>query len=289
MQGAKKKGKGRYVMFNLDADTTTGGSLVQEAEMRRAINEKEFRVYYQPLVSLETGRIRGFEALVRWQHSLYGLIPSSEFIPLAEQTELIVLIGRWVLTEACHQVRLWQREHRSDPALTLSVNISACQFQQPNLIKEITYTLKDTGLPPQDLRLEITESVMMHNASAMVALQELKDMGVGLAMDDFGTGYSSLSYLKRFPVDTLKIDRSYVDGLGSDAGDTAIVHATIAFAKSLSLNIIAEGIENARQLILLRGLGCKLGQGYHFAKPLPSDKARELLASGLLQQVSHSK
>jgi diguanylate cyclase (GGDEF)-like protein len=285
MQGAKKKGKSRYRMFDPSAETPTGGRLVQEAEMRRAIQDKEFRVHYQPLVSLASGRICGVEALVRWQHPLYGLIPPGEFIPLAEQTGLIEHLGRWVLKEACRQVRLWQEEQES--ALTLSVNISACQFQQPNLVKEIHRTLKETGLASNDLKLEITESIMMHDASAISALRELKEIGIRIAMDDFGTGYSSLSYLKRFPIDTLKIDRSYVDGLGSDAGDTAIVHATIAFAKALNLSVTAEGIENAGQLACLRELGCELGQGYHFAKPLPSEKARELLVSGL-QQPSRS-
>ena len=254
---------------------------MQEAEMRRAIQEGEFRVHYQPLVSLESGKIHGVEALVRWQHPTYGLIPPNEFIPLAEQTGLIAHIGRWVLKEACHQVRAWQREHPSEPSLTLSVNVSACEFQQPNLVKEIHRALRETGLAPNDLKLEITESVMMHDATAIAALRELKGMGIRIAMDDFGTGYSSLSYLKRFPIDTLKIDRSYVDGLGSDAGDTAIVHATIAFAKELSLDVTAEGIENAEQLARLRDLGCELGQGYHFARPLPSEKAKDLLVSSL--------
>ncbi len=283
MQGAKKKGKSRYTVFDPGAESTTGGRLVQEAEMRRAIKEKEFRVYYQPLVSLETTEITGVEALVRWQHPLYGLIPPSELIPLAEQTGLITHIGQWVLKEACRQVRAWQEEHRSATILTLNVNVSACQFQQPNLVKEVSRTLQETGLAPHDLKLEITESVVMHDASAITALRELKGMGIGLAMDDFGTGYSSLSYLKRFPIDTLKIDRSYVDGLGSDAGDTAIVHATIAFAKALNLNVTAEGIETAEQLTLLRNLGCELGQGYHFSRPLPGDEATKLLASGLRQ------
>ncbi|HVF01661.1 MAG TPA: EAL domain-containing protein [Rubrobacteraceae bacterium] len=213
--------------------------------MRQAIKDKEFRVYYQPLVSLETGAITGVEALVRWQHPLYGLITPSELIPLAEQTGLITPIGQWVLKEACRQVRAWQEEHRSDSPLTLNVNVSTCQFQQSNLVKEIRKTLQETGLAPHDLRLEITERVMMHDASAISTVKELKGMGIRLAMDDFGTGYSSLSYLKRFPIDTLKIDRSYVNGLGSDAGDTAIVHATIAFAKSLNLSVTAKGTENA--------------------------------------------
>lgn len=281
MQGAKKKGKSGYRVFDPGAETTTGGRLVQEAEMRRAIQEEEFRIHYQPMVSLSSGKIRGVEALVRWQHPLYGLIPPNEFIPLAEQTGLIAHIGRWVLKESCRQVRAWQEEHPSEPALTLSVNVSACEFQQPTLVKEIQKSLEETELSPRDLKLEITESVMMHDASAMVALRELKGLGIRIAMDDFGTGYSSLSYLKRFPIDTLKIDRSYVDGLGSDAGDTAIVHATIAFARALDLDVTAEGIENANQLALLRDLGCSLGQGYHFARPLPSDKARDLLASSL--------
>ncbi|MDP9424658.1 MAG: EAL domain-containing protein [Actinomycetota bacterium] len=173
---------------------------------------------------------------MRWQHPLYGLLPPAEFIPLAEQTGLIPHIGRWVLEEACGQVRRWQDEHGGDPALTLNVNVSAVQFRQPNLVQEVLRTLKRRGLAAHDLKLEITESVMMHDASSVTALRELKAMGIKVAMDDFGTGYSSLSYLKRFPVDTLKIDRLYVEGLGSDAGDTAIVHATVAFAKSLNLD-----------------------------------------------------
>ncbi len=227
--------------------------------------------------------------MVRWQHPLYGLLPPAEFIPLAEQTGLIPHIGRWVLEEACGQVRRWQDEHGGDPALTLNVNVSAVQFRQPNLVQEVLRTLKRRGLAAHDLKLEITESVMMHDASSVTALRELKAMGIKVAMDDFGTGYSSLSYLKRFPVDTLKIDRLYVEGLGSDAGDTAIVHATVAFAKSLNLDVTAEGIERADQLVRLRDLGCELGQGYHFSKPLPGEEATRLLASNLAgQQPSQS-
>jgi diguanylate cyclase (GGDEF)-like protein len=179
MQGAKKKGKSRYRIFDAGAESTTGGRLAQEAEMRRAIKESELRVYYQPLVSLATGDIRGVEALVRWQHPLYGLILPGEFVPLAEQTGLIAPVGRWVLREACRQVRAWQREHPADPPLTLSVNISACQFQQPTLAREVKAALKETGLAPRDLKLEITESVAMHDASAVTALRSLKDMGSG--------------------------------------------------------------------------------------------------------------
>ncbi|CAA9466845.1 MAG: diguanylate cyclase/phosphodiesterase (GGDEF & EAL domains) with PAS/PAC sensor(s) [uncultured Rubrobacteraceae bacterium] len=281
LQEAKKKGKARCRVFDPGAESSTGGRLILESEVRRAVREGEFRVYYQPLVSLTTGRIGGMEALVRWQHPLYGLLPPAEFIPLAEQTGLITHIGRHVLEEACSQVRRWQDEHGGEPALTLNVNVSAVQFRQPNLVQEVFRTLKRSGLAAGDLKLEITESIMMHDASSVTALRELKAKGIKIAMDDFGTGYSSLSYLKRFPVDTLKIDRSYVEGLGSDAGDTAIVHATVAFAKSLNLDITAEGIERIDQLIRLRDLGCEFGQGYHFAKPLPVKEAAQLLASNL--------
>lgn len=281
MHEAKRKGKARHKIFDPGADTTTSGRLLVESELRRAIEEGQLLVYYQPLVALETGKVSGVEALVRWQHPTYGLIPPGEFVPLAEQTGLITSIGRWVLEEACRQVRIWQREHPSDPPLVLSVNVSACQFRHPNLVEEIFRTLGSTGLDPAHLRLEITESVMVHDVSAAAALQKLKEAGIGLAMDDFGTGYSNLRYLKRLPIDALKIDRSYVSGLGSDAEDTAIVHATVAFARALGLDVTAEGIENDEQLARLRELGCELGQGYHFAKPLPGDKVAEFLYASL--------
>ncbi len=181
------------------------------------------------------------------------------------------------MQEACRQVRLWQKEYPGDLPLTLSVNVSARQFQQPNLAQEVFRTLEKTGLDPHHLRLEITEGVMMHGASAAATLQELKDSGIGLTMDDFGTGYSNLSYVKRLPIDSLKIDRSYISGLGSDAEDTAIVHATVAFAQALGLDVIPEGIESAEQLALLKELGCELGQGYHFARPLSGEEVPAFL------------
>ncbi len=279
MHEAKRKGKARHKVFDPGGGTTTSGRLLVESELRRAIKEGELLVYYQPLIVLETGKIRGVEALVRWQHPTYGLVPPAEFVPLAEQTGLIAPMGRWVLEEACRQVRLWQREHPSDPPLELSVNVSACQFRQPNLVEEIFRTLKSTGLDPGHLRLEITESVMVHDVSAAAALRKLKGSGIGLSMDDFGTGYSNLSYFKHLPIDALKIDRSYVSGLGSDAEDTAIVHATVAFARALNLEVTAEGIENDEQLTRLKELGCELGQGYHFARPLPVDEAAKLLST----------
>ncbi len=277
MHEAKRNGKARHEVFDPGADTTTSGRLLVEAELRRAIEEEELLVYYQPLVVLETGKVRGVEALVRWRHPTYGLIPPAEFVPLAEQTGLIVPIGRWVLEEACRQVRRWQGEHPNDPPLTLSVNVSACQLRQPNLVEEVFRTLENAEFDPCHLKLEITESVLVNDRASTAALRKLKGAGIELLMDDFGTGYSNLSYLKRLPVEALKIDRSYVNGLGSNAEDTAIVHATVAFAKALKLDITAEGIENDGQLARLKDLGCELGQGYYFAKPLPGDEAAEFL------------
>lgn len=277
MHEAKRKGKARHKVFNPGAETTTSGRLLMEADLRRGIKEEELLVYYQPLVALETGKVRGVEALVRWRHPTYGLIPPGEFVPLAEQTGLITHIGRWVLEEACRQVRLWQRQHPGDPPLALSVNVSACQLRHPNLFDEIFRTLQSTGFDPAHLMLEITESVLVHDVTAAAVLRKLKKSGIELAMDDFGTGYSNLAYLKRLPIDSLKIDRLYVNGLGSDTEDTAIVHATVAFAKALGLSVIAEGIESDEQLTRLKELGCELGQGYHFARPLPSDEAARFL------------
>jgi EAL domain-containing protein (putative c-di-GMP-specific phosphodiesterase class I) len=188
-----------------------------------------------------------------------------------------VPIGRWVLGEACRQAKLWQDEHPTNPPLLLSVNVSARQFGQPNLAEEILSTLQRCGLDPRHLILEITEGVMVHDASAVSALRELKGAGIRLAMDDFGTGYSNLSYVKRLPVGIIKIDRSYVRGLGEDAEDTAIVNATAAFAKALGLGLMAEGIENDEQLARLREVGCELGQGHHFAKPLPGEEVPAFL------------
>jgi diguanylate cyclase (GGDEF)-like protein len=286
MHAAKEKGKARHQVFDPGADTTTSRRSLVEAEMRRAIKEGEFRVYYQPVVALETGEVREVEALVRWQHPVYGLIPPGEFVPLAEQTGLIAFIGHRVLREACRQVRLWQKEHPSNPPLTLSVNVSARQFRLPNLTEEIIGILEKTGLDPRHLKLEITESVMVHDALAIAALRRLKASGIKLAMDDFGTGYSNLSYVKHLPLDILKIDRAYVSGLGKNAEDAAIVHATVAFAKALSLEVTAEGIENAEQLARLRELGCELGQGYHFAKPLPREEASAFLTTRLRRSTA---
>ncbi|MBW3630062.1 MAG: EAL domain-containing protein, partial [Gemmatimonadetes bacterium] len=207
-----------------------------------------------------------------WQHPLYGLLPPAEFIPLAEQTGLITHIGRWVLEEACGQVRRWQDVHGGDPALTLNVNVSAVQFRQPNLVQEVLRTLKRRGLAAHDLKLEITESVMMHDASSVTALRELKAMGIKIAMDDFGTGYSSLSYLRSFPFDKIKIDRSFVRDLEGDGegGCAAIIRAVAGLGASLGVCTTAEGVETAAQLAFVRAEGCTEMQGYHLSPPRPA-------------------
>ena len=279
MYEAKKKGKAVYQVFHPDMGSRAAEHLQLAAEMNRAIERGEFRVHYQPLVELETGRTSEVEALVRWEHPERGLLPPGEFLSLAEETGLILPIGRFVLREACREARELQRRYPSEPPLMLGVNLSARQFRQPDLIGEISETLEETGLDPRTLKLEITESVAVDDVESTVAtLRELKEMGIVLAIDDFGTGYSSLAYIKRFPIDVLKIARPFVDGLGVDPEDTALVRATIAFAKALKLAVTGEGIETAEQLVQLRALGCDTGQGYYFAKPLPGEAVGELFS-----------
>lgn len=291
MYEAKKKGKARYAMFNPGMNLRALARLELESEMRRALELGEFVVYYQPIVQLSTGRVVEVEALVRWQHPQRGLISPLDFIPLAEETGLILPLGEWVLKEACRQVRLWQTQYTSDSPLTLSVNLSARQFRQPNLVRDIDHIIRQTGLNPRYLKLEITESVALHNEElSMSTLQELRAIGIHIAIDDFGTGYSALGYLKHYPVDTLKLDRSFVQGLGHDPKDTAIVRATITMAQALDMTVTGEGIETGEQLAGLRALGCDLGQGYYFSRPVPSHEIEAQLAtqraltSGYLRQ-----
>jgi EAL domain-containing protein (putative c-di-GMP-specific phosphodiesterase class I) len=230
------------------------------------------------LIRLETGRITGWEALVRWEHPVRGLISPAAFIPIAEETGLIVPIGQFVLEEACRQARIWQSLFPSEPPRTMSVNLSARQFAHPRLVQDIRDALSMVHLDPHQLVLEITESVVMHDAAGAVAiLNELKALGIRLAIDDFGTGYSSLAYLKRFPVDVLKIDRSFIEGLGQDAQDSAIVESVLALARSLGLSVTAEGVETPRQQLRLEQLGCDVGQGYLFGAPRSAEITEELL------------
>jgi len=255
--------------------------LALERDLRLALARAEFVLHYQPLVALPGRGIVGVEALVRWRHPEHGLLGPGEFIPLAEETGLIGPLGRWVLDEACRQGRAWRDARPDAPPLTISVNVAARQLRSSDLLVDVARALAASGLPPADLQLEITEGTAMADAATtVVVLQELKALGVRLALDDFGTGYSSLAYLKRFPVDALKVDRSFVDGLGHDPEDTAIVGAIVSLAHTLGLAVTAEGVETVAQTAILEGLGCDTGQGYLFARPLPATALAGLFGLG---------
>lgn len=279
MYRAKAQGEGRIEIFDPSMNAQAMARFHMEAELRRALERDEFVLFYQPLVSLRTGLIEGWEALVRWKHPERGMVPPLDFIPLAEETGLIVPIGKWVLEEAMRQASSWHDTFTSVPPRLMNVNISARQFQQRELINTVTEALGSTGFQASCLKLEITESIMMRDPQASLeAMKVFRGLDIHLVIDDFGTGYSSLSYLKRFPVDTLKVDKSFVDGLGKDAESTAIVGAVISLAKSLGMRVTAEGIETREQLEQLRALNCDQGQGYFFSRPLPAAQAEELLA-----------
>jgi diguanylate cyclase (GGDEF)-like protein/PAS domain S-box-containing protein len=278
MYQAKTNGKARYAVFDPAMNERAWKRLETETDLRYALERQEFVLHYQPIVDMATGHIEEVEALVRWQHPERGLIPPAEFIPLAEETGLIVPLGRWVLEQACSQLRTWGVDD-----LVVSVNLAARQFQDPRLVEDVGRILAETGLAPSQLKLEITESAAMLDAVATEAtLRQLKTLGVSLAIDDFGTGYSALSYLKRFSVDTLKVDRSFVNGIGEDADDTAIVSAIIALAHTMGLEVTAEGVETADQQARLQRLGCNRGQGYYFARPRDRAELTELLITGVL-------
>jgi diguanylate cyclase (GGDEF)-like protein/PAS domain S-box-containing protein len=279
---AKAKGKNRHALFEEEMETRAMERLETEHTLRQTIEQEDgLVVHYQPVISFEEGgRIVGFEALVRWNHPLRGLLPPGEFLALAEQTGMIVGIGHWVLTEACHQAKEWQERYPSEQPLAVSVNLSASQLSYPSLVEDIAHTVKRFELEPRNLILEVTESAMMEDMEASAAvLRQLKDLGVRIAVDDFGNGHSSLSYLKRLPVDILKIDCSFVAGLGTDSKDEGIVRAVIDLAHTLDLEVIAEGVESGEQLAHLREVGCELAQGFYFWKPLPAERADELLAT----------
>ncbi len=281
MYQAKAMGKGRHVVFDNDMHDRAMARLEMENNLRRAIDRQELLIHYQPIVSLKTGRLIGFEALLRWMHSNCELISSpAEFIPVAEETGLIVPIGRWVLREACRQMSAWQAEISDPLQLSISVNLSRKQLAQPNLIDEINETLAGTALDARCLKLEITESMVMENAeSAIDTLSQLRDLSVQSHMDDFGTGYSSLSTLHRFPIDVLKIDRSFIAGMGVNGKNSAVARTIVALAHNLGMEVIAEGVETAQQMEQLRELNCEYGQGYFFSKPLDGPEVDRLLAA----------
>jgi diguanylate cyclase (GGDEF)-like protein/PAS domain S-box-containing protein len=280
MYMAKEGGKGRYQVFEPAMHDTALQRLELKADLQRAVDNDEFVLHYQPVIELETGRIEGLEALVRWQHPARGLVAPLDFIPLAEETGLIVPIGRWVLREACSQAEGLRERYEMTQPLHMAVNLSARQLQRPEIVGEIAETLRETKLHPQNLVLEITESVMMQDMDLSIQrLAELKGLGVRLAVDDFGTGYSSLNYIRRFPVDILKVDKSFVDGVNEGSEESALTAAIIELAGILRLRPVAEGIERADQLERLLALRCDLGQGFYFARPLPLTGVDELLTT----------
>lgn len=277
---AKAGGKARITVFDKDMNQYALKRLELEIDLRRAIERNELVVYYQPVLDLVTGDVAAMEALVRWQDPRRGLVSPLEFISLAEETALIMPLGRWVLTEACMQTQIWKQMYRSAGDLTVCVNVSARQFLHKGLVEDVARALETSGLTPRNLKLEITETVGIEDPDqTLETLRELKELGVKLALDDFGMGYSSLSYLKRFPVDTIKLDRSFVSGLGKNRQDTAVLYAAISFAKALHLSITAEGVETRAQVEQLRALGCEQGQGFFFSKPLPPLEMSQFLKS----------
>ncbi|HEX7956917.1 MAG TPA: EAL domain-containing protein, partial [Pyrinomonadaceae bacterium] len=279
MYRAKLEGKKRHVVFDKGMHDRAMELLQIETDLRRALTRGEFFLNYQPIVDLETGKISSFEALVRWRHPERGLVMPGDFVSVAEETGLIVPLGLFVLNEACRQMRSWQKLGLADERVTISVNLSSRQFSQADLIEQISSALRDSGLRASNLKIEITESMVAENIdTAIDMLTQLRALGVGISIDDFGTGYSSLSYLHRFPIDTLKIDRSFVTQMTDNAENAEIVRTIVTLARSLDMDVIAEGVETREQLRQLGSLGCDYGQGYLFSRPVGAGQAVELLA-----------
>jgi diguanylate cyclase (GGDEF)-like protein/PAS domain S-box-containing protein len=279
MYRAKSLGKARHEVFDKAMHAVAMNLLQLETDLRRAIDRQEFFLQYQPIVALDGFNLCGFEALVRWQHPERGLVSPMDFIPVAEDTGQILPIGHWTLKEACRQMHRWQRRFPLDPPLFISVNLSGKQFTQPDLIEQVKSILQETRLDPRSLKLEITESVVMEDIeNATEMLRQLRGLGVSLSIDDFGTGYSSLSYLHRFPIDTLKIDRSFVIRMVDNNENIEIVRTILMLAQNLGMNVVAEGVETKEQLALLRKLGCENGQGYFFSKPTSISGAEKLIS-----------
>jgi len=280
MRRAKALGKSRCQLFDAEMHTRAVNRLKLESELRIALEENQLRLHYQPIVQVETGEIVGFEALLRWQHPEQGLLAPDKFIEIAESTGLIVPIGRWVLDSACQQIRSWQSMFPSDPLLSISVNVSAKQFTHTTLVSDARTIIRKTEIEPSRLQLEVTESMAMADPDLTDrVLVQLKDLGIQIVIDDFGTGHSSLSRLRRFPVDVIKIDRSFVHNMHDDHVNRDIVHLILTLAQNLNLKVIAEGIESSAHVLQLKQLNCQLGQGYFFSPPLEADAAQQLLAN----------
>jgi diguanylate cyclase (GGDEF)-like protein len=281
MYRAKERGRARWELFDAEMRAGALRRLETERELRHAVERDELILHYQPVVALASGEITAVEALVRWEHPSRGQLDPGEFIPIAEDTGMIEAIGRWVEESASRQVLAWHEQRPDDRPIDLCVNVSARQVAHRDFAASVADVLSRTGLDPGHLRLEITESALVEeSAVATASLEALSEMGVSLILDDFGTGYSSLAYLNRFPLDALKIDRSFVDALGIEQERTAIVEAIIGMARALSLDVIAEGVENEAQLSELRRLGCDFAQGHLFSRALPAEKIGRLLSDG---------
>lgn len=282
MNRAKELGINNYQHYMPTMNAKAFEQLTLEHNLRKALQKNQFLVYYQPQIDLRTQKIIGAEALVRWQHPELGMISPAQFIPIAEETGLILPLGEWVLRTACQQAKYWYDQLGT--RFMISVNLSSRQFQQQDLVSTVYRSLRDTQLPPELLELEITETLGMKNPElTLKTLHELKSMGIHIAIDDFGTGYSSLSYLKKFPIDTLKIDQSFVSDINGDSSDGAIVVAVIALAHSLKLKVIAEGVETPEQAEYLLGHGCERIQGYIFSPPVPAQDFEDIIKKNLLQ------
>lgn len=279
MYHAKEKGRAQFQVFDPTLHAKIRELHQLETDLRKSIDRDEFELHYQPIVSIDSGAVIGFEALIRWNHPTRGLIPPDTFIPIAEETGLIIPIGHWVLKEACYDLVRWQKRIQNRHPLFVSVNISCKQFLRPNLIEEIQQILLESGLPPEQLKLEITETALMENTDETVRLiEQLKKSGIKIVIDDFGTGYSSMSYLQQLPIDTLKVDRSFISKMSHATDENKkIVETIIALAHELKMNVVAEGVETREQHSVLTGMKCQLAQGFLFSRPLQKEKMDELI------------
>ena len=278
MYEAKKQGGDKSVIFQPGMRTRIVNMLKMESDLRKALERDELRVYYQPIISLETSRLVGFEALVRWQHPNQGIITPNSFIPLAEETGLIKELGLWVFETACLQLSNWQQQFTNHSKLGMNINVSPIQLKQQNFVYQIQDIIKKSNIEPQTCRIEITENAMMQNPQmALKTLNDLKNLNILLYIDDFGTGYSSLSYLQQFPIDALKIDKSFIKNIDDSAKSAQIVNAIIALGKSFDLQIVAEGTENKTQITMLKSANCHNVQGYFFSKPKDAKTIEEFL------------